>query len=90
MLNAEVILSNAVNNKGEEESGASHGPVFNTEILHTLKALLPPNGDRSGREDEKGMHYVCLACVNIQKANMPFVSLHTHTQTYKLTALSNC
>lgn len=53
-----------------------HMAQFST--LRTLKALLLPNGDRSGREDEKGMHYVCMACVNIQKANMPFVS-YTHT-----------
>lgn len=73
MLNTEVMLSNSVNDKGEKES---HKAL--TEMVHTLKALLP-NGDRSGREDEKGMHYVCVVCVNIQKANMPFVSLHTHT-----------
>lgn len=66
---------------GGKESFASHGPVLNTDVPHTLKALLLPNGDRRGREDEKGMHYVCMACVNIQKANMPFVSLHTHTHT---------
>lgn len=66
--------------KGTKESDSSHGPVFNTETLHTLKALLLPNGDRSGTEDEKGMHYVCMACVNIQKANMPFrLTTHTHT-----------
>lgn len=64
----------------------SYGPVFNTEILHTLKALPLPNGDRSRREDEKGMHYVCVACVNIQKANMPFVSLYTHTNTLRHTS----
>jgi len=71
--------------KGEFD--ASLGPVFNTEIVHTIKALHP-NGDRSGREDEKGMHYVCMACVNIQKANMPLapppLHTHTHTRTYTL------
>lgn len=66
-----IILSSSVNNEC--------GWAFSTEILYTLKALCIPNGDRRKREDEKGMHYVCMACVNIQKANMPLVSLHTHS-----------
>lgn len=48
---------------------------------HTSRVLVPPNVDTSEREDENGMHYVCMACVNIQKANMPFVSLYTHFDT---------
>jgi len=36
---------------------------LSAEIVHTVNV--------SGREDVKGMHYVYLACVNNQRANVP-------------------